>query len=83
MIIKRTAPKKSLKNGMSLVELTVVMAAFLLGLAVIMIGASSVKAGAAEPATQPKGKKPAPKESTMPALIAGDPAEAVIHWVAV
>ena len=70
MKLNRMSPPTALKSGMSLTELAVVMAAFLLSIAVLMIGANTVKEGASRPLEKPKLEK-APRKSPMPTQIAG------------
>jgi hypothetical protein len=70
MKLNRVYPQTALKSGMSLTELAVVMAAFLLSIAILMIGASTVKEGASRPVEKPKLEK-APRKSPMPTQIAG------------
>ena len=66
---KRISPKTSLKSGMSLLELTVVMASFLLILTTAMIGATALKNGEGDSGAGPTEEQ-APKRVHMPALIA-------------
>jgi len=69
MNLNRMPNKTALKSGMSLLELSVLMAAFLLILAISMIGVTAWKDGAGGSGDEPSAGE-GPKRRHLPAKIA-------------
>jgi len=66
---ERELSKTGMKSGMNLLELSVVMASFLLMLTLTLIGATALKAGTERSGVVPQEER-APKRVHMPAQIA-------------